>query len=280
VRLKSILVPVEDAPYRESVLGAAITLGRIADSYIEGCPVGNTYLDPIAVGPMGGAVIRPMSDRDTASPEELCDLFTGFMARNEVSRVASPESRLCFGWSGDTLLSDMDFASRSRIFDVVVAGRPDADGFSPRVGTLECALFEGGRPVLVVPPTSADRLGRNVVIAWNCSNEAARTVSFAMGLLESAENVCVLTVEGGTVAGPSGAELCGTLAAHGISAEERTVEAGGLSTGAAILHHAQLQDADLIVKGAYTHSRMRQMIFGGATSHLIYNADLPVLMAS
>ncbi|MGI9356780.1 MAG: universal stress protein, partial [Rhizobiaceae bacterium] len=92
--------------------------------------------------------------------------------------------------------------------------------------------------------------------------------------------IVVLTVEGSTVPGPSGAQLCRNLHAHGIDADELTVPMQNMSAGEAILHHSKELSADLIIKGAYTHSRLRQMIFGGATSHLLYNTDLPVLMAS
>ena len=91
--------------------------------------------------------------------------------------------------------------------------------------------------------------------------------------------VLVLTVEGGTVPGPSGEEVAGHLARHGITVSARTVEPAGRTTGEAILAEAAAFDADLILKGAYTHSRLREMIFGGATRHILNAAELPVLMA-
>ena len=122
-------------------------------------------------------------------------------------------------------------------------------------------------------------LGERIVISWNCSTESARTVAYAMPLLLKAREVAVLTVEGAVSPGPSGKELADCLAVHGIEARELTVLAGGRKPGAAILEEAERLGADLLVKGAYTQSRLRQMIFGGATSHILANTELPVFMA-
>ena len=76
--------------------------------------------------------------------------------------------------------------SRGRIFDLVVVGRPLPDAVAPSMAALETALFETGRPLLIAPPTPPERLGENIVVAWNGSTETARTVAFAMPLLTSA----------------------------------------------------------------------------------------------
>jgi nucleotide-binding universal stress UspA family protein len=145
--------------------------------------------------------------------------------------------------------------------------------------TLESALFESGRPVLIAPPTSPHALGDHVLIAWNRSTEQARTTAFAMPLLRRAQRITILTVEGSTVAGPSGVELARSLKMNGIVAGPITVAPGKASAGETILRKAEELGCDLIVKGAYTQSRLRQMIFGGATRHILANANLPVLMA-
>jgi nucleotide-binding universal stress UspA family protein len=145
--------------------------------------------------------------------------------------------------------------------------------------TLESALFESGRPVLIAPPVPARSLATNILIAWNRSTEQARTMAFAMPLLRLAERITILTVEGSTVAGPSGIEMARSLAANGITAEPVTVTPGKISAGDAILAKAAELGSDLIIKGAYTQSRLRQMIFGGPTRHILAKAKIPVLMA-
>ena len=104
-------------------------------------------------------------------------------------------------------------------------------------------------------------------------------MAFAMPLLRLAERITILTVEGSTVAGPSGVEMARALVANGIAAEPITVTPGKISAGETILAKAAELGCDLIVKGAYTQSRLRQMIFGGTTRHILAKAKLPVLMA-
>ena len=103
--------------------------------------------------------------------------------------------------------------------------------------------------------------------------------AFAMPLLRGADEVTVLTVEGGMTPGPTGDEAALHLARNGVPATAVTVAPAGRTTGEAILDHARLRGCDLIVKGAYAQSRLRQMIFGGATRHILAHATLPVLMA-
>jgi nucleotide-binding universal stress UspA family protein len=100
-----------------------------------------------------------------------------------------------------------------------------------------------------------------------------------MPLLRGADKVTVLTVEGGMTPGPTGDEVALHLVRNGVPATAVTVAPAGRTTGEAILDHAQLWDCDLVVKGAYAQSRLRQMIFGGATRHILAYATLPVLMA-
>jgi nucleotide-binding universal stress UspA family protein len=101
-----------------------------------------------------------------------------------------------------------------------------------------------------------------------------------MPLLRRAANVTVLTVEGSTVPGPTGQQMARSLALNGIRAEAITLKAErGRNAGDVILTRARELGCDLLIKGAYTQSRLRQMIFGGATRHILANATLPVLMA-
>ena len=133
---------------------------------------------------------------------------------------------------------------------------------------------------MLSPPAPPKQIATNVLIAWNGSTEQTRAIAFAMPLLQQAESVKVLTIPGGAgVPGPSGEQLTRSLARNGIVATLLTVELDGRSTGETILATAASQDCDLLIKGAYTQSRLRQLIFGGATRHILANATLPVFMA-
>jgi nucleotide-binding universal stress UspA family protein len=168
--------------------------------------------------------------------------------------------------------------SFGRIFDLIVVKRPEKLA-SLAEATLEDALFESGRPVLMAPPVTPASLGERVTIAWNGSTETARTVAFAMPFLQHARQVDVVSVEEGMTPGPTGEELARSLSLHGLSVTARHVQARGRTPGQVFLEEAKSAGADLLIKGAYTQSRLRQLIFGGATRHIIMEAALPVLLA-
>jgi hypothetical protein len=123
-------------------------------------------------------------------------------------------------WLEDAPEGDDFVGSHGRLFDVIVLGRPGQNPKGSRMGTLEAALFESGRPVLVVPPSPRPQMGTNALVAWNCSTEQARTIAFATPILRRASRVVVLTVEGGAaVPGPTGQQLCHYLQLSGVPAK-------------------------------------------------------------
>jgi nucleotide-binding universal stress UspA family protein len=143
---------------------------------------------------------------------------------------------------------------------------------------FETALFDSGRPVLVVPPGFGGMVGKRILFAWNGSTESARAISLAMPVLSGADSIEVLSVEGAMVPGPSAAEIAESLRSHGLTVTSQHVKPGK-SAGQTIVDRAVALGSDLIVKGAYTQSRLRQMIFGGVTRQLILNSPLPVLFS-
>ena len=171
--------------------------------------------------------------------------------------------------------------SLGRVFDLIVVGRPVAGAAMPSMSALETALFESGRPILIAPPAHARRRSAsNVVIAWNGSTETARTIAHGDAVSRAGRAGAGGERGGRHGAGPERAEVAQGLVRNRIAARSRHVQAQGRSVGAAILAEAAEAGADLLLKGAYTHSRLRQMIFGGATSHILGAAELPVIMAN
>jgi nucleotide-binding universal stress UspA family protein len=201
------------------------------------------------------------------------------MQQHGVPRAGPQGSGFSYGWPHAESGDDVLIGSYGRVFDLIALGRPGRAPQNPRMPPLEAALFDSGRPALIVPPRAPRSLGQNVLVAWNHSTEQARTNAFAIPLLRLAEQVTVLTVEGGTTPGPSGEEAALHLRRNGVKATALTVKPGTRSTGETILDHAAKLGCDLLVKGAYTQSRLRQMMFGGATRHILANANLPILMA-
>jgi nucleotide-binding universal stress UspA family protein len=276
--MKTLLVPTAPHALMPSVLETAILVGRAFESVIEGFALRPSFAEYIPVDMVTGLTWVGDEGDDGAAIQRARDLFVRFMQDRSVPPAANrgPGWR----WTADAPPGDGFVGSHGRVFDAVVLGRPGRDRHAPSMATLEAALFESGRPILIAPPVAPATLGRRIMIAWNGSTETARATAFAMPLLARAEHVVVLTAEGGTVPGPTGEALARSLAAHGLSVEARTVPGGHVRGGGeAILAQAAASECDLLIKGAYTQSRIRQMIFGGATSHILAEATLPVLMA-
>ncbi|HXQ84665.1 MAG TPA: universal stress protein, partial [Xanthobacteraceae bacterium] len=237
--------------------------------------------DMVAMDPDAGLTMVAVKENDADMVRQAEDLFRAFMERHGIKPQAgdAPPAAPSWAWNSSAP-SGQDFVgSYGRVFDIIVLARPGEEWQSPSMVTLESALFESGRPVLISPPDSPRSLATNILIAWNRSTEQARATAFAMPLLRLAQRITILTVEGSTVAGPSGVEMARSLRMNGIAAEPITLTAGKRNAGEVILAKAAELGCDLIVKGAYTQSRLRQMIFGGTTRDILAHAKLPVLMA-
>jgi len=279
--MKTILVPTEDTSAMQSALDTALLLARRCDSYIEGFALRWLVADFAAFDPTGGTPLE--TDRLAAAQVETQarQIFESFMQGHNVPRSTAKIEALSFGWLDDAPQGEDFVGSYGRVFDVIVLSRPGANETFVHNRALYSGLFESGRPVLLAPPAPPPQISTNVLIAWNRSTEQARAISLAMPLLQKAKRVTVLTVIGGTeVPGPSAEQLIHYLQRNGIAAEPMSVGLDGKNTGQTILAAAQSTGCDLLVKGAYTQSRLRQMIFGGATRHVLENAEIPVLLAT
>lgn len=168
---------------------------------------------------------------------------------------------------------------RARVHDLVVMGRVPEDSDIDWRLTLEAAIMESGRPVLMLPAARREQLGKVVAVAWNGSVEAARAVSAALPFLAQAERVLLLTGVKGEPIEPSLDSLAEWLGHHGIKAEQKRVSLEGWPVGDQLVEEAAAVGADLVVMGAYGHSRVRETIFGGATRAVLNDATLPVLLA-
>ncbi len=177
---------------------------------------------------------------------------------------------------------DDQFSSLVRHFDVTIVQQPNPDTLGDEEVLIEAALFRSGRPVLVVPYThkTAYRCDR-VVVAWDGSAPSARAIASALPILISAPFVEVVTVteksKHADVDLP-GFNITRHLARHGINAELRKLPSVGDVTNTLLSHLAD-SGADLLVMGAYGHSRLREFILGGATKGILSAMTAPVLMA-
>ena len=279
--MKTILVLMEKYDDMQSVLETALLLARRCGSYIEGVPL-RWAIQDFALGDVVVAFPVEQYEREIAADAQRArQTFETFMQKNDVPRSTKTRTpSLTFGSLSEPPEDETFVGNYGRAFDVIVMNRPDENSSVLYRRALESALFESGRPLILCPPSPPGHIGTNVLIAWNGSTEQARAMALAMPLLERAERVTVLTVTGGTgVPGPSAQQMIRYLQWNGVPAESLTVALDGKNTGQAILAAAQTLACDLLVKGAFTQSRLRQMIFGGATQHVMTAATLPVLLA-
>ena len=161
-----------------------------------------------------------------------------------------------------------------RLADLIVLAAPGSDGDQ---GTIEAALFGSGRPVLLVPRGMPVTTG-DAAVFWNGSAEAARAVGAALPILARCGMVHILRIDADPDVEAPEPELTAYLAWHGISAAVRTLAPDYREPGEALLEEAGRLGATLVVMGAYTHSRMRQMILGGVTRHVLGHAPVPILL--
>jgi nucleotide-binding universal stress UspA family protein len=272
--MKSILVPFYDY-YDDDASAAAVTtachVAKVFGGYLEGLLViedGNT---------------TTIGEVDNPEPEQLAgDIeshFRALVAREGISFPRDDVSGPRAAWRETAGVESHVVAEYGRMFDLIVVRRAASHAANSWRQTYEAAIFESGRPVMLAPASPPRPLGSHIMVAWNGSTETARTIALGLPLLAKASTVTVLTVEGGMVAGPSGEDVCAYLLRQGIVATEKYVERDERTIGEAILAAADDLGADLLFKGAYTHTRFRQLIFGGATEDIITQAALPVLMA-
>jgi nucleotide-binding universal stress UspA family protein len=161
---------------------------------------------------------------------------------------------------------------------MAVVPHPDADEDVSSSDALHAVLFDSGRPVLIAPQEAPATMGTRVAIAWNGSAESAAAVAAALPWLHRAQAVRILYSEDYQRRGPGAEGIRAYLRWHEIEAEAVPFKPQTREVGAGLLGAARDFGADLMCQGAYSHSRLRQLILGGVTRHVLENADLPVLM--
>ncbi len=274
---KTILVHLNDERRAEALLQPAIQLASQHNAHLIGMHVyASLPAPPIAV-PYASKVLGSVVAAERKASEAIAATFS----RMTANRPFVAEWRAL-------KLPHVDLASvvmeHGRSADLIVAGQTDPDwDLSPLLDFPERLALESGRPVLVVPYVGRyGEIGRNVVIAWKAGRESARAVFDALPILTAAEQVYILEVKArGDTAGTLAPDtsIAAALARHGIKPTIRSSVAADISVGDEILSRLSDLGADLLVMGAYGHSRMRELVFGGATRHIARHMTVPTLFS-
>lgn len=256
-----------------SALESAKLLADPFEGTVEGVALLPAFAETVVADTVVGFSMQPVDWNETEFCRTIRQTFDAFAAAHPADQGHGAR----FRWRGGSAVEGNALGSLARVYNCTVLSRPGSRG--GRMSAFEAALFDSGGPVLMAPPTPPKSLGQNILIHWNASTETARTIEFALPMLRQAKRVSIVAVEGHIVPGPSAKDALRHLEDNGISATETTVTGARSRPGEAILSEAAKVGADLLIKGAYTQSRLRQMIFGGATRHILEAAELPVFLA-
>jgi nucleotide-binding universal stress UspA family protein len=271
--LKDLLVYVGNDPARDARVKIATDLAVAHEAHLTGLYVRVPPEIPIHGGAEMAQAIQELQRRRREDAERAEALFLDHARRAGIRF----EWRAVEGRVRETAIL------HARYSDLTILGQGLDLGAEPEeVASLPEALALGvGRPILVVPRYgNFATVGDRVLVAWNGSREATRAVNDALPLLARARKVTVLSIDpDGEPARVPGADIALHLARHGITVEAARTTAGDISVGDALLSSAFDQGADLIVMGAYGHSRLRELVLGGATRHLLQHMTVPVLLA-
>jgi nucleotide-binding universal stress UspA family protein len=271
--LKHILLHLDSGDTCKARVDAALELARTHDAHITGL-----YVLPSIVFPIYADVYIPpdiikTQEREARAAAEKA----GAAFKQAVERTG------CAGeWYCVEGFADQQLRLHARYTDLVVVGQAEDSSILSAYSDLPDQLVLGtARPVLFIPKIGVrGAIGKRILVAWNGSREAVRAVHDALPLLQKAERVSVVAVNPPSAEGdiPT-ADICLHLARHDVKAEGSQIVAKDIDVGNLLLSHAGDQNIDLIVLGAYGHTRLRESVLGGVTKHLLDHMTVPVLMS-
>lgn len=233
-------------------------------------------------------IVAPMEIPDPASVQALQDLAREETKETEaIFRECTRREGVSFEWR--SFVTGAGFNSQAiidsaRSADLVVAVQSNPDDRSERRADLETFLFESGRPVIMVPYILKEpKPIKRVLIAWNGSREAARATFDALPLLKAADEVEIFSVDPVDISSQSpemaGAEIAAALSRHGVKATITTDITNGVPAASVIENRLSDSSIDLLVMGAYGHSRLWEMLFGGVTRSVMETMTAPTLLS-
>ena len=238
---------------------------------------------PLAGEGLSGAMIEEMMSATEKEGNQrsaaVRAMFDRFVAAQGVT-VAEPHpgAGATASFSSVTGREEDLVAQLARLADLTVVPHPEAGDDVSSSDALHAVLFDSGRPVLIAPQVALQSIGTRIAVAWNGTAESAAAVQAALPWMQRAEAVRVLSADEYQRRGPGAPALAQYLDLHGIHPEIAQFRPLEREVGRGLLAAAQEFGADMLVMGAYSHSRLRQLILGGVTRHVLENARLPVLM--
>ncbi len=280
--IQDLLVHIDNSPTCHQRLEMAIRLAQNHQAHLTGL-----YVMPQIGYPVHADVASALRALEKARQETQQVMRQRTEAARTAFEIETEREGLASVSEWRAVEGDMTtkLDESARYTDLVILGQHDPDDTSsPNRGLADHLVLSSGRPCLVVPYIGPQAtLGQRVLVAWNASREAVRAVNDALPILKNAESVIVLAAnpsigDAGEGAIPS-ADICHHLARHGVRAEAGSTIGPNIDAGNLLLSQAADLGADMIVMGAYGHSRMRETVLGGVTRHLLQHMTVPVFMS-
>ena len=285
--IKAILLPVTGQRQGPTAIEAGFFLAKQFTAHVSGLHV---VPDPGAAVPyvsegMSGDMIQQICNvaekEGNARSKRAETLFNELRTAQGIPLIDTPGDgqSVTASWKILQGQEDLVIAAQSRNADITVTSQPGGNLGEEYITVLEGVLFQSGRPTLVIPRTRYTDFGQTVAIGWNGSVQASRAVADAMPLLEKANKVVVMQAGTSHENIPSAEDVASYLGSHGLNASAVRFTLEKEKIAPTLLSTAMDAGADLMVMGAFTHSRWREMILGGVTRYMLDNAAIPILMS-
>ena len=284
--IRKLLLPLTGTSAGEAALATALMVARIWGAHVTALHVRMDSRDvaPLAGEGLSGAMIEEMMSATEKESSERSDAVRGMFDRfvkthNVVVSAARPKKpEPTASYETITGREEDLVAQKARLADLTVVPHPESGDDVSSSDALHAVLFDSGRPVLIAPITIPASIGTKICLAWNGTAESAAAMLAAIPWMQKAQAVRVLSADEYQRRGPAATELMDYLSLHGIDAEMATFRPIDRDVGRGMLAAAGEFGADLLCMGAYSHSRLRQLILGGVTRHVLEKAQLPVMM--
>jgi nucleotide-binding universal stress UspA family protein len=284
--VRKFFLPLSGPTSSEVALHTALLLTKRWNAHLHVLYIRTDTRDiaPLAAEGMSGAMIEQMitsAEKDSSSrTRKLRDLFIGVTEAHAVS-TAEPVFGTQTSSASFTSVAGREeeiIAHQARLADLTIVPHPGAGEDVASADGLHAVLFDSGRPVLLAPFTRPVSIGKRIAVAWNGMSNAAAALGSALPFIREAEAVRVLTSPEYCRRGPAAEDVVKYIAHQGVTADIGSFSSIDREVGAGLLHAAADFRADLMSMGAYSSSRLRELILGGVTRYVLENADLPVIM--
>jgi nucleotide-binding universal stress UspA family protein len=274
--IKDLVVNLTVGADRDPAAQFAISIAARFEAHIAGIAFAyDPVITPAVMDGLSASWVDAQRAENRAAAQEAVDRFEAAAKREGLSA----EHRIIEAGLGRAATL---FGTIARCFDLAVVGQTDPEHVLPDDLLIEAALFESGRPMVVVPYIQEEglKLG-HVLVCWDGSHNSARAIADSLPFVVRGGKVEIVMVASGEgkMDELPGADLAEHLARHGLNVEVKRLVAAGVDVSNVILSYAADSGADFIVMGGYGHSRLREFVLGGATRGILQSMTVPVLMA-